>query len=107
MSGVRELSVQRVAEMVRQERPLRLIDVRESHERAICVLPASLQLTERLADDLLTAGPTPELLIFICHHGGRSRAAAEYFQRQGFEVAHMQGGIDAWAREIDASLTRY
>jgi rhodanese-related sulfurtransferase len=38
----------------------------------------------------------------------RSLDAAAYFQGQGFEnVKGLRGGIDAWSREIDASVPRY
>ena len=47
-------------------------------------------------------------LVFHCHHGPRSQAAAEHFARLGFtEVYNLVGGIDAWSREIDSRVPRY
>ena len=50
--------------------------------------------------------PTP--LAFSCHHGPRSRAAAEHFLKLGLTtVYNLAGGIDAWSREVDPSVPRY
>jgi monothiol glutaredoxin len=47
-------------------------------------------------------------VVFHCHHGGRSRAAAERFVAEGFRnVYNLRGGIDAWSLEIDPRVPRY
>jgi monothiol glutaredoxin len=47
-------------------------------------------------------------LVFQCHHGMRSQAAAEYFQRAGFRrLYNLEGGIDAWSTRVDPSVPRY
>jgi rhodanese-related sulfurtransferase len=46
--------------------------------------------------------------VVICHHGMRSQAIARFLEQAGFVgVANLQGGIDAWAREIDPKMTQY
>jgi rhodanese-related sulfurtransferase len=47
-------------------------------------------------------------IVVHCHHGGRSRRVVDWLRQSGFAKAqNLTGGIDAWAREIDPSLTRY
>jgi rhodanese-related sulfurtransferase len=47
-------------------------------------------------------------VIVYCHHGGRSLQVAMWLKQQGFSnVLNMTGGIDVWAQQVDASLTRY
>jgi rhodanese-related sulfurtransferase len=47
-------------------------------------------------------------VVVHCHHGGRSRKVMQWLRQQGFAHAqNMTGGIDAWACEVDPSLTRY
>lgn len=48
----------------------------------------------------------PEQKIIIhCHRGGRSRRAVEFLMQQGFKnVFNLQGGIVAWAEEIDQTM---
>jgi rhodanese-related sulfurtransferase len=44
----------------------------------------------------------------LCHHGVRSMQVAMFLARQGFEdVANIEGGIDAWSAQRDASVPRY
>jgi rhodanese-related sulfurtransferase len=46
--------------------------------------------------------------VVVCHHGMRSYQVAMYLERAGFpRVYNLQGGIDAWAREIDPAMPRY
>ena len=43
-----------------------------------------------------------------CHHGVRSRAAAERLLAAGFtNVFNLEGGIDAWSTTVDANVPRY
>lgn len=103
-----EISPQQAFRRLRSEAHICLIDVREDFEREICHIPGSQQLTEALAEEMLKNWARSRVIIFQCHHGGRSRAAAEYFLQQGFtEVYNLSGGIDAWSREVDPSVPRY
>ena len=44
----------------------------------------------------------------LCHHGMRSLQVANYLAQSGFgEVVNLQGGIEAWSRELDSSVPRY
>ena len=46
--------------------------------------------------------------VVICHHGIRSLQVIAFLQRQGFDNLHnLQGGIDAWSREIDPQIPLY
>ena len=44
----------------------------------------------------------------LCHHGIRSQQVARYLMGQGFtNVVNLQGGIEAWAQEVDAGVPQY
>ncbi len=85
-----------------------LLDVREPWEFDIVRLPGSMliplsQLARRL-DELDAGNP----VVVICHHGVRSRAAAQLLEQGGFgNVINLKGGIDAWAREINPGMAVY
>jgi rhodanese-related sulfurtransferase len=103
-----EISVQEAAALMAGEHPPHLLDVREDFEREICLIPGSVQLTETLAREILSSWEKQTPMIFTCHHGGRSRGAAEYFIQEGFSaVRNLTGGIEAWACQIDPSIPRY
>ena len=84
-----------------------LYDVRTEKERAV----AKLEGTRLFDDAAMTeaeALPKDAPIGFYCHHGNKSRAAAEHFIKQGFtNVYNLAGGIDAWSRDIDPTIPRY
>lgn len=88
-------------------RPL-LLDVREPWEFQVCAIEGS-QLTPmrtipQAAQDL---DPAREIVV-ICHHGIRSRQVAYYLERAGFQsVVNLEGGVDAWARDVDPHMATY
>lgn len=87
---------------------LQILDVREPSEHAICRIDGSLhipmnEITTRI-DEL---NKTKETVV-VCHHGMRSMQIALLLENHGFEnVSNLQGGIDAWAIEIDPAMARY
>ncbi|MBA3581017.1 MAG: sulfurtransferase [Gammaproteobacteria bacterium] len=102
-----QLSVQTLQQQLNNVTAPLVLDVREASEWAICHIEGALhipmgEITRRyqeLPDDLP--------IVVMCHHGMRSLQVAHYLQQQGFNVANLAGGIDAWAQEIDAQMTRY
>lgn len=83
------------------------VDVRSPEERAIASIPGARLLTQELAQRL-EALPRDTRLVFHCHHGMRSQQAAEHFAALGFtDVWNVEGGVDAWSREIDPDVPRY
>jgi len=52
--------------------------------------------------------PASHPLVVICHHGARSRMIVDFLRDAGFgNAVNLEGGIEAWAREIDRSMRRY
>ena len=84
-----------------------LYDVRPPDERARAHIAQSKPLDQAALDHLESLDrATP--IVFYCHHGQRSRAAAQQFIGLGFrEVYNLSGGIDAWSREVDPNVPRY
>jgi monothiol glutaredoxin len=87
---------------------LTLVDVRPQAERALAAVAAPFTHLESGGLERLLALPRDQPLAFLCHHGVRSLQAAEYFLALGFtEVCNVNGGIEAWAREVDPAIPRY
>lgn len=99
--GVKELAKMREAETVH------LVDVRPEEERKLAHIAGDLSL-EGEGRAKLDALPKDAPIVFYCHHGVRSLAAAQHYVERGFRrVYNLTGGVDAWSREIDPSLPRY
>ena len=92
------------------EQPPLLLDVREPWEFAICHLEGSQllpmqQIPAAVAGDEL---PRDRDIVVICHHGIRSRQVAMFLAHQGYDrIINLQGGVDAWAREVDRQMPTY
>jgi monothiol glutaredoxin len=82
-------------------------DVRTPSEIEIARI-GDARILDRIAQDHILGLSKDTPLYFFCHHGGRSAQAAEFFLNQGFkEVYNLDGGIDAWARDVDTDVARY
>ncbi|HYD47614.1 MAG TPA: Grx4 family monothiol glutaredoxin [Terriglobales bacterium] len=82
-------------------------DVRTPEERQTASIAGTQMLDEQAAKRIESL-PKDTMLVFHCHHGGRSQAAAEHFRSRGFTNVHnLAGGIDAWSQEVDPSVPRY
>ncbi|GAB6194847.1 Grx4 family monothiol glutaredoxin [Lysobacter xanthus] len=106
-TGVKSIDVATAARML-GDGQLTLVDVRPVEERTIASVraPFSVLDGDAAAEVEGLAKDTP--LAFLCHHGGRSAAAAEHFRRLGFtKVYNVDGGIDAWSQQVDAAVPRY
>ncbi len=85
-----------------------LLDVREPDEIELCPFPGAVaiplgELSVRHIE-LDPDAPT----VCICHHGIRSASAAVGLERLGFETLYnLSGGVERWARDVDASMPRY
>ncbi len=94
-----------------------MLDVREPWEcQAASVLgaqtfPKGMRLLQIPMHELQARRreiPNDEPVAVLCHHGTRSLHVAQWLAGNGFDdVANVQGGIDAWARDFDPSIAIY
>lgn len=86
---------------------LRLIDIRTREEHEAVCIPGSEFFTQELQQQLFAGDP--ESLILLYDHSGRNVLdQVAWFRGHGLKQTYgLRGGIDAWSREIDASLPRY
>jgi len=82
-----------------------VIDVREPYEFAVAHLANAVNIPVGQLQQRLGELPRATLPIFVCRSGGRSLTAATVALRAGVpHLAHLEGGLLAWAREVDASF---
>lgn len=52
--------------------------------------------------------PKDKTVVAICHHGMRSQQVANFLIQQGFSnIANLDGGVEAWASQVDSDMPRY
>ena len=103
-----EMSPAELDERLRGEQPPVLLDVREPWEHGVAsIAGARLVPLNSLPAALSTLDPAREYVVH-CHHGTRSRRAAEFLKARGLEhVSNLRGGIAAWSDEVDPSVPQY
>jgi monothiol glutaredoxin len=105
--AVRQLSPGELKRKLDARERLQLFDVRTPEEQAQARIEEARLLTPALVAEI-EALDKDTVLVFHCHHGGRSQKAAEHFSTLGFHnVYNLAGGIDAWSREVDPKVPRY
>jgi len=107
------IDVQQLNSLIEKGEAPYLLDVREENEHAIASLPNAVLVpmskiaqegAEALPGDLKDQG---EIVVY-CKVGGRSAQITGWLLSQGIDqVKNLDGGIDAWAREIDTEMPTY
>jgi monothiol glutaredoxin len=104
--AVKELTAPEVKQLL-DRGELLLFDVRPEAESARAKIAAGRSL-DAAGQEFLRGLPRDTPIAFYCHHGMRSRSAAEQVLAHGFKNVHnLKGGIDAWSLEVDPSVPRY
>jgi sulfur-carrier protein adenylyltransferase/sulfurtransferase len=104
----RDISASDLALRLKNGEKIRLIDVREPHELAISSLPGAVNIPLGQLAGRLSELDSAQQLVLFCKTGSRSTRALELLVTAGFrKVKNLQGGINAWAREVDPKLPIY
>jgi molybdopterin/thiamine biosynthesis adenylyltransferase/rhodanese-related sulfurtransferase len=103
-----EIDVHQLKSRLADGKPFVLLDVREPSEYEVARLPGSVLIPlGELPARVHELDPAAETIIH-CKAGGRSAKALQFLLDSGFaNVCHVQGGINAWSREIDPSVPLY
>jgi rhodanese-related sulfurtransferase len=85
-----------------------LLDVREPWEVATASIADCVSIPMRdipaRSEELDDEAP----IVCICHHGARSASVGMFLESRGFtQIFNLQGGIDAWSRQVDPSVPTY
>lgn len=83
-----------------------LLDVREGWEVDLVSLPGALHIPLGELESRWRELPAGTVTAY-CHHGTRSATARDLLRAHGITANHLEGGIDAWARDHDATMARY
>lgn len=85
-----------------------VLDVREPWEVEICCIAGAQPMPMRTVPAQAAALDAAAPVVVVCHHSMRSMQVAMFLEHQGFtQVFNLQGGIAAWANDIDPAMARY
>jgi rhodanese-related sulfurtransferase len=97
-----------LAELLQQNQPVKLVDVRSREEFEAVNIAGSVLLSQTVMQQIMGSGSNTEAVVVIDHAGKNGLDAAAYFTGHGLQnVRCLRGGIDAWAQEVDLKMRRY
>jgi len=104
---VKSLTAPELKKWIDDKKSFELFDVRGEDERAVAKIDQARALDEAGEKHLLGLDKKTAI-VFQCHHGMRSKSAAERFLTEGFtNVFNLEGGIEAWSTKVDSKVPRY
>nr|WP_233340906.1 MBL fold metallo-hydrolase [Haloprofundus sp. MHR1] len=74
------------------------------------------ELLDGVPEDLLAELPDDRTITVLCAKGGSSEMIAEFVQEEGYDVNHLEDGMNGWARiyeyaeldvDVDATVAQY
>ena len=112
-SSISEMDVRELAVLLAEApESLQLIDVRERREAELASVAGfdlyPLSEFEQWSTEILAHLQPETETIVICHHGMRSAQLCQWLVTRGFsKVQNVVGGIDAYSRFVDSTISRY
>ncbi len=94
--------------LLNKKSQLLLLDVREPNEYGYCHIEGSINVPMSRVFASLNELDRDRETVVICHHGMRSAQIAKFLIGQGFRnVSNLQGGVAAWASQVDLAMPTY
>ena len=105
---VPQITVQDLKAKLDRGDKFRLIDVREPFEWDICRIPGATLIPLGQLPSRMSELDSADEIVLQCKSGGRSARALKLLQEAGFgKLTNLEGGITAWADQIDQSVPKY
>ncbi len=96
------------AEQVAKREDLFILDVRENWELQFGKIPKSILIPELEVEEKWGQLPKDQPILCYCHRGMRSLNVALRLKHKGLNLVYvLEGGIEAWGREIDPQIQSY
>lgn len=110
---IKEIEPLEVRRLLDAKSDIVLLDVRQPDEHELVRIEGStliplMELQTRLAEVKELIAHNPQHFVVYCRSGGRSGKAVEFLHSNGIPTAlNLRGGINAYAKEADNTLTPY
>ena len=103
-----EINVQELKRKIDAKEKFKLVDVREKFEYDICRIPGSQLIPLGELPSRMSELDSADEIVLQCKSGARSGKALKLLREAGFnKLTNLDGGIAAWAEQIDTSMPKY
>jgi sulfur-carrier protein adenylyltransferase/sulfurtransferase len=105
LASIRTLTATEVSTLLKERAgQAAVVDVREPREFSASHLPGATNIPVGELHSRMGSLPKGRV-VFVCRSGARSLTAAALASRAGVEdIAHLEGGLLAWARDVDPTF---
>nr|WP_295969750.1 rhodanese-like domain-containing protein [uncultured Bacillus sp.] len=98
---MKQITPTEVEELLKSNKQVTIIDVRESGEVAGGKIPGAINIPLGLIQFKMNELDKKKEYILVCLSGGRSGMAAQILESYGYKVTNMIGGMMNWAGDIE------
>ena len=104
----KSISAKQLNQLINSAEKIQIIDVREHFEWDICHIEGALNIPMNLIVESIDKISKDITTVVMCHHGIRSMNVIHYLESIGYKnLINLEGGIHAWATDIDKSMSTY
>ena len=104
----KSISAKELNELLNTADKIQIVDVRENFEWDICHIENALNIPMNLIVESEDKISKDIITIVMCHHGARSMNVIHYLKSRGYKnLINLEGGIHAWATDVDKSMSTY
>ena len=107
--SLEEITATELNELIKNDREVQIIDVREPFEVEIASIPNTKLIPLGEVVNRAKEIDSSRTAIIHCKAGGRSAKAIAALQENGYKgkLLNLKGGITAWSDEVDPSVAKY
>lgn len=98
---MKTITAKEVETLLREGKPLNIVDVREADEVAAGEIPGAMHIPLGLIEFRMDELDKNKEYILVCRSGGRSGRAAELLEKHGYRVVNMTGGMLDWEGPVE------
>lgn len=91
-----EITAQELSERMANNPKVRIIDVRETNETAVGMIPGAINIPLGLLEFKMNELDKNEEYILVCRSGARSGRAVQFLNYYGYKAINLAGGMIAW-----------
>lgn len=107
---MRDMNPTTLQDFLQQHPSPLLIDVRETHELVHGMLENARHVPMNAIPGMLEQldDYKDQPVVLICRSGKRSAQVGQFMEQNGFsDIINLQGGMNAWAEQIDPEINTY
>lgn len=98
---MKQITTQELAEKVKNDQDVNIIDVREDEEVAQGKIPGAKHIPLGEIPERLEEIDKDKHYYMVCRSGGRSGRASEFLEDQGYDVTNVDGGMLKWDEDVE------